>query len=221
MRPDEREKTLSSAIDVFWRHGYEDTKMEDVVLATGLNRYTLYSNFGGKRDLFLEALRHYKCQSGDILWDGLDDDALPPLSALRRVAAYIIHQMQSYQAGCLLCNVAAQEARKDPIIAERVQEFIAVIENSMVIAMERAAQRGELAPWLTPNRAASLFMTMKLGCGAKAAAGASLTEMLNDLEACLSLLANGNEKAYASIDGLYSDSGGTKKCDQPELLTSF
>ena len=185
------DEALAAAIEVFWRHGYEKTKVEDIVAATGLNRYALYAAFGGKRELFLEALRTYKEKVGAIFHDGLEDPTLAPLSALRRVAAWTITQMASRKAGCLLCNVAAQESSEDDVIAARVQEYMREIEGGILVAMERARERGELADWISPEQAARHMMNVKLGCGAQAATGARPEDMLESLDVTLTLISGG------------------------------
>ena len=53
------EKAVSAATELFWSKGFDDTSMQEVVEATGFNRYALYSSFGSKRDLFLAALDAY------------------------------------------------------------------------------------------------------------------------------------------------------------------
>ena len=44
----------------FWAHGYEATSMDDLVRATGVGRGSIYGDFGGKRELFLACLAHFR-----------------------------------------------------------------------------------------------------------------------------------------------------------------
>ena len=50
---------LSTAVDLFASKGYSDTSMDDIVRATGVSRYGLYSTFGNKRELFEQALERF------------------------------------------------------------------------------------------------------------------------------------------------------------------
>lgn len=59
-----REDVLDKAIPVFWKHGFSDTTLADLEVATGVNRSGLYTEFKDKEDLFLESLRHYLRTSG-------------------------------------------------------------------------------------------------------------------------------------------------------------
>jgi AcrR family transcriptional regulator len=54
-----RHGVLEKALPVFWRHGFADTTLQELELATGVNKSGLYAEFDSKEDLFLESLRYY------------------------------------------------------------------------------------------------------------------------------------------------------------------
>jgi AcrR family transcriptional regulator len=54
-----RDGVLEKTIPVFWEHGFADTSLQDLELATGVNKSGLYAEFASKEDLFLASLRHY------------------------------------------------------------------------------------------------------------------------------------------------------------------
>jgi len=49
-------------MNLFWDKGYEATSLSDIVAATGLKKGSLYTLFGGKRDMYLKALAFYNAQ---------------------------------------------------------------------------------------------------------------------------------------------------------------
>ncbi len=51
---------LTQAMDVFWKEGFAATSLDDLSLATGLNRPSLYGAFGDKRALYIQAYRRYR-----------------------------------------------------------------------------------------------------------------------------------------------------------------
>ncbi len=53
------EKVLDSAMDIFWKKGYEGVSMAQLVEHTGLNRRTMYSLFKDKEGIFKDALDNY------------------------------------------------------------------------------------------------------------------------------------------------------------------
>src|ERR1700684_2834957 len=54
-----REEVLEKAMPVFWKHGFADTRLQELQRATGLNKSGLYTEFRDKEDLFVVCLRHY------------------------------------------------------------------------------------------------------------------------------------------------------------------
>jgi TetR/AcrR family transcriptional regulator, copper-responsive repressor len=59
-----REDVLKKALPVFWERGYAGTTVQDLELATGVNKSGLYSEFTGKEDLFTECLKFYLAARG-------------------------------------------------------------------------------------------------------------------------------------------------------------
>ena len=55
----DRSTVVREAMDIFWRRGYQGTTMAELCSATGLNRKSLYAEFGDKSVLFAESLSLY------------------------------------------------------------------------------------------------------------------------------------------------------------------
>lgn len=55
----DRDRALESALDLFWRHGYEATSLADLVEVTGAKAPTLYAEFGNKEGMFRAAVERY------------------------------------------------------------------------------------------------------------------------------------------------------------------
>lgn len=185
---DQKNEVVAAAAEVFWREGFEDAKIEDVVKATGVNRYSLYSAFGGKRELFLDVLAAYQARGREIFLEGLNDESLTPLDAIRRVCSWAIHEMAARRAGCLIHNIAVDYARSDPLVAERVREYTDEIEKAFETALIRAAERGDLNPNVEPASGAKHLLIMKYGLGDFARGGGTEAEMMAILDSGLALM---------------------------------
>ncbi|MGF1543254.1 MAG: TetR/AcrR family transcriptional regulator [Parvularculaceae bacterium] len=164
---------VSAAKELFWARGYDEASIDDVVKATGLNRYAIYSAFGGKRDLFLATLQAYHEERRSVFLRHFDDPARPPLDAVRKVAEFCIAEMTERRTGCLVCNLAMDVGRDDPVVAERVDAYLQEINSAFTAALARAAERGELNDTVSPAEAAQVLVALILGVGALARAGAS------------------------------------------------
>ncbi|HEV2691488.1 MAG TPA: TetR/AcrR family transcriptional regulator [Verrucomicrobiae bacterium] len=60
----DREAALNTAMELFWRHGYEATSMSRLLKALKLTAPSLYMAFGNKEHLFQEAVKHYNQKHG-------------------------------------------------------------------------------------------------------------------------------------------------------------
>ena len=50
---------LERALEVFWKHGFQDASLRELTQATGLSKPSLYAAFGDKEALYLKALERY------------------------------------------------------------------------------------------------------------------------------------------------------------------
>ena len=189
--------TTRTLKELFWRRGYENTSIADVVQATGMNRYALYNSFGGKRELFLAALDDYHEERKQVFLADLDNASKRPIDAIRNVMEFAIREMADRGAGCFICNVANEFSQKDPVIAERVQVYLREIEFAFGNALSRAKAAGELNKNLTPESGAKMMIAILLGVGARAQTRAPGRELLQMLRAGLQALGRTKECAQS------------------------
>ncbi len=102
----DRDEALRKAMILFWQHGYEATSLNDITTALGVKPSSVYSAFGDKKRLFLDAVGLYL--SGPITSESIIDGADSARDAaqeLLRVAA-IGFTGTDTPAGCLLASSA-------------------------------------------------------------------------------------------------------------------
>lgn len=179
---------MEAAKELFWRNGFDDTSIEDVVAATGMNRYALYTAFGGKREIFLAALDAYCNERKSIFMDTFNREEDAPLSAVRAVAIHCIEQNVERGTGCLLCDIGAEVGRQDPIVAEQIEIYLDIIKDAHKKAFKRAHELGQLNPAITPTEAASLIQTFILGMGAQVKRGASKKQLISIHKSLMTLI---------------------------------
>src|SRR5579859_4515920 len=103
---DERE-ALEKATQVFWSKGYDGVTIDDLVVAMGVGRPSLYAIFGDKRTLFLRVLRAYAEKKGARAAKAL----LSPQTLRASLASFLRHDVESATEegsalGCLIVCVA-------------------------------------------------------------------------------------------------------------------
>src|SRR5262245_22280908 len=62
----DKAEALDTALELFWRHGYEGTSMAMLTQAVGVNVASLYAAFVNKESLFLQCVERYSELNGDL-----------------------------------------------------------------------------------------------------------------------------------------------------------
>ncbi|MGH4028119.1 TetR/AcrR family transcriptional regulator [Actinomycetota bacterium Odt1-20B] len=140
------EAALQSALELFWRRGYEATSMADLVEHLGVGRASIYATFGNKHELYLKALERYGEAQGPRLLNELSQPgpALPAVRAVVRRFASEATTEEGRLAGCFITNTAAELAPHDPAAARTVERSWEQLETLLHSALVRAQAQGEL-----------------------------------------------------------------------------
>jgi len=170
----DRDAALGRAGDVFWHNGYAATTLDDLSVATGMNRPSLYAAFGDKHAIYLETLARYAKASQDKLEHVLARDQ--PLAAqLFAVydAAIGIYLSGETARGCFLVGTAVSEASDDPTIRERLLEALKQMDRAYEARFERARAAGELGADADPRALAQVACAVLNAIAVRARAGES------------------------------------------------
>ena len=85
---------LDSALDVFVKKGYAETRMEDIVKLSGLSKGAIYYHYNSKRDLFLSLIEHWENYSfPDIFNKDLEKNTSSEI--LRQIVKDIINTFKT------------------------------------------------------------------------------------------------------------------------------
>jgi TetR/AcrR family transcriptional regulator, copper-responsive repressor len=117
-----RDGVLEKAIPVFWEHGFADTSLQDLELATGVNKSGLYAEFASKEDLFLASLRHYLQYR-----DGKELLTATPLGW---------HNIEAFLKLCL----SGSHGRRGCFSVSSIREFAVLPSEAQVIVAESRAR---------------------------------------------------------------------------------
>lgn len=175
--PDE---ALQRALQVFWRHGYARTSLDDIVAATGMNRPSLYAAFGDKRSLYLKALAHYHGSTGEALRRALSGTG-PLHAALMRVyeAAITLYLSGDQALGCFAVGTATTEAAEDPDVRAMLAESTRRLDRAFEARISAAHGAGELPPHADTVALASLASATLHTLAIRARAGIQRDELLD------------------------------------------
>ncbi|MFH8729934.1 MULTISPECIES: TetR/AcrR family transcriptional regulator [unclassified Streptomyces] len=156
---------LQSALELFWRRGYEATSMADLVDHLGIGRASIYATFGNKHELYLKAMDRY-AESADaaILADlSAGGPALPAVRGLVRRFAAEATADERRLTGCFVTNTATELAPHDTAAARRVERSWEHIETLLHATLTRARAQGELPADRDPRALARLLLVLMQG----------------------------------------------------------
>ncbi|ASA23216.1 TetR/AcrR family transcriptional regulator [Paenibacillus donghaensis] len=183
----EIDTVLGRAMAVFWRQGYEKTSMQDLVIAMGIHKRSMYDTFGDKHSLFIQALERYAAMAA-----GRMQERLEPLSSsregIRLLFELMIHPAEEEPRGCLLVNTATELALDDPLAASRVEQSFARTEQLLELLVRQGQESGEIASSLPPAVLAACLHNALVGLRVMARLTADRDRLEQIAEATLVLL---------------------------------
>jgi TetR/AcrR family transcriptional regulator, transcriptional repressor for nem operon len=184
------EMALTTAMEVFWRKGYESSSLQDLLTATGLSKSSFYQAFRSKRALFQLSIRHYR----KSLIDGLGAKLTQAGSGMAFIKALFHGVAQetsgpNARRGCLLMNTASEFAQTDPEIAELISASIDSLTDVFELAIKQAQQLGELPSGKDARTLAIYLVSSMSGLKNMTKAGADRETIRRISEVTLSALA--------------------------------
>ena len=141
-----RDEVLDRAIELFRRQGYSATSTAELVEELGMNRKSMYAEFGSKQELFEAALERYS----DInLTRVLAPIEAPDANAQSIRDAFLGYASASETSfnglGCLMANTAVERAALDPGSARFVDAYLARLTKGFRNALENARNDRDVA----------------------------------------------------------------------------
>jgi TetR/AcrR family transcriptional repressor of nem operon len=164
---------LERAMELFWRQGYQATSLPDLVQHMGIGRQSLYDTFGGKRQLFLQALDRYAA----VMIGGALGRLERPGASIDDLTAFL-EAVVAYQTGkqvrtaCLMINSAMELAVSDREVTRRASAHHQRMEDAFRRVLEHAAAQDDIHPLLPVDTVARHMVATILGMVVAAKSGA-------------------------------------------------
>ena len=155
-----RDEVLDRAMSLFWAKGFEGTHLHELVGITGLNRFSLYKEFGGKEGLFQEALARYLDIAKGSYSRVLGAEPL----GLENIFRYFdqIRYPKDYH-GCFYINTLTEKHIVSAEAFEMARRTARSAETLFRRNLEAAQQSGELSPDDAPKSLAKLLSALDQG----------------------------------------------------------
>lgn len=180
---------LDAAMQVFWRNGYENTSMQDLLDAMRISKSSLYQAFGGKQALFERCMTRYGDEMIGALRAALHSSP-SGLAFIRQFLESVLDEARGVceARGCLVLNTANEFARRNPRIAEAVSQGLERFHGVLLAAVERAQQEGEILPGRNAAMLASYLVSSMSGLRTMSKAGAGEDTLRGIIELTLEVL---------------------------------
>ena len=181
----DRGAALEKAMLAFWAHGYETTSIGDLTKAMGITTPSLYTAFGDKKRLFLEAVRLY---AGDMDAVVSDMNAAPSsLKAARSIleGAVVTFTGDDTPPGCLLASSTATGSAAAADVRDAVAGYRRDLRNLLTARIERDRTQGFLPPDANAVALADLVVAVMQGLSVMARDGADRAALQAVVDAAL------------------------------------
>ncbi|MCB9747061.1 MAG: TetR/AcrR family transcriptional regulator [Candidatus Omnitrophica bacterium] len=161
-----RTEVLLKAMNTFWKKGYKETSMQDLVDQMGINRFSIYSDFKSKRHIYLEALEVYYQQKAVPLFAMLNHskEGIQSIETLLNHIIPVTGEIKNKGFGCMIYRAMhTHNPVDDDDIHKLLQRFLSEFEDAFLNALKRAKKLGELKKEVDIKKYAKLLTTYTSG----------------------------------------------------------
>jgi AcrR family transcriptional regulator len=190
-------EVLSAVEKSFWSKGYASTSLDDIMVASGLGKGSIYATFGDKYGIFRRVFDRY-CESVELstvtALAGPDDSALQRLvDMLARAASRT--QGNEAQLACFLAKTTAELAQRDAEVAARSRQAFDEIALAIVGCIEQAQRAGDIDPAADSRRLGRHTLVTLRGLEALAEAGMSSDVLADAASVTIDALRSGGSRS--------------------------
>ena len=157
-REDVRERVLRAAGEVFLEEGYHQASTSEIASRAGFTKGALYSNFGGKEDLFLALVE----QEANARVEGLSVPGTSGAASLDDLVDGLLALTGGDRAGLVFAEFRARAAQ-DPDVAARVAEVRGRLVDSMARRLDAEVAARGLVLAVPATEAATLLVALVNG----------------------------------------------------------
>ena len=182
-----RDETLHKAMDFFWKNGFAAASIRDLGKVLDLHPGSLYSSFGSKENLYLEALDKFAEVSGRC-WSEALDESRDFLSGLRNYLELITSDSDG-PCTCMFSKTLATDSPEAQVLVERARAHIHSFRDEIAERIFLAIRNGEFSEDVVPQDLANLVQVQILGLRAFADSEPGAAQIGQAIESSLSLIA--------------------------------
>ena len=181
----EHDEALRQAMLVFWQHGYETTPLSLLTKKMKMNAPSIYSAFGDKKKLFLQALDLYVGKISDI--EEFVDRAPSAFEAAEQMLRQSADRFtgETTPQGCMLASAVATGSPEAADVQSAASQIRAKIEGFLRNRIEVDVSKKILPKSTSPSDLAALTIAIIQGLSVLARDGASRKKLYRVIDISL------------------------------------
>lgn len=183
----DRTEAVRQACNAFWEHGYGALGIRTIEGLTGLNKFAIRTEFGGKEGLYLAALDYYHSAARQSVLLALRSGGIDAVELFFQ-GLVTEDSVNSSAWGCLMVNTGIENAEIGSTALQNAsQAYWQDLHNHFVLALRRSQARGEITKSVNVDQASHGLVTAVMGIhtmnrvSAAHDAGRHLVDMIVDL----------------------------------------
>lgn len=162
-----REDLLEQAIEIFRRQGYSGTSTAELVAELGVNRKSMYAEFGSKQALFEAALKRYSEVHLSRVLAPIEDPGADADTIREAFVGYASASNSRFNGlGCLMANTAVERAALDPGSARFVDAYLKRLNVGFRRALDNARNADDVSEHANLDDLAAFFAMSVVGMSA-------------------------------------------------------
>lgn len=169
----EREDVLEEAIKVFSDRGFAGASTDAVLEAMHISRQSMYDTFGGKRQLYLEALSRYNADSIAAIVQSVESAVTPLAGIAAALLDFAARPASGAALGCLGVGSICEFGVSDAEVAQVNEAGAHRLAKTFERALAAAQRAGAVGADLNVRSAAQFILAVLTGMKVAARGGAT------------------------------------------------
>jgi len=194
----DRESALGSAMEVFGQEGFEGASVAELCAAMDLNPPSLYSAFGDKEKLFLEAAERYSSDFRESCPYCDEPTARGAVEKMLTYAANEFSETSEHPRGCLMMMAATTAANSSEGLQKWIAQKRATARDRLRGRIKRGIEEGDVPSGADATALTDFYFTVLTGMALHGREGASRHSLLATVAQAMSLFPKAQKKRLAA-----------------------
>jgi len=160
----DRIELLDKAVELFRNQGFNGTSTSELVETLGVNRKSMYAEFGSKQQLFEAVLERYDEHHLTRVISRFETEGAGVAGILSAFKYYASAGEGPYRGlGCLMCNTAVDRGGLEESSGKFVDAYISRLSQAFHQALITARNQNELTTSIDVGQLAGFLTTVLIG----------------------------------------------------------